>query len=132
MHVPKWIRGVSPHRFAISSFLNYVAANAIFTIFWITLEKNLSYIAIAAISATASIGFSLVIHKKVTFPDQGLNRGSTPSYYGFHSLSFALSLYAIPRLSRSLELDILILQYLWTFLGSLIGVLILNVFRSPR
>ena len=122
------LKSINLRRFAISGFLNYLASNAIFTVLWVSLQKDLSYVTIAVIASVASIGFSLLVHRKLTFYGKGPSSGSSCAYYGFHLSVFALSLYGIPKISNSLGVDILIIQYIWSFLGSIVGVVILNLF----
>lgn len=124
------LKGINLRRFAISGLLNYLASNAIFTVLWVSLQKDLPYVTIAVIASVASIGFSLLVHRKITFYGEGPSNGSSRAYYGFHLSVFALSLYGIPEISNSFGVDILIIQYIWSFLGSIVGVAILNLFLA--
>jgi hypothetical protein len=113
-------------RFLLAGILNYLVAMLIFSLSWFLLNSFTSYLVISCLTTVTSILFSLTIHKKITLSRSHVSRVNSILYYFFHLFQFSTSLIFVPRLSVDLDIALPFIQYMWSAVASVLGVILLK------
>jgi hypothetical protein len=113
-------------RFTGVGLLNYAFGNGVFTLFWLHLSDTLSYSIIVLFTTVLGSVFSFFTHRKFTLNNtRGKTRKKLTIYTSFQVVFLFLSIITVPKISEIFQINILLLQYIWSASVSLLGVIII-------
>jgi hypothetical protein len=112
-------------KFITVSGFNFLVGYFIFILTWLTLRDHLRYLPIAAISTTFSAIWSFQTHNRITLNRRCLRIFISPQYLSLQLIALLLSSLLVPFLASYLGINLLIIQFFWTVILSLIGLVVL-------
>ena len=111
-------------------FLNYIAGNVIFTGYWWWLGDHIPYWSVALLTTVTTSIFSYFTHTFGTLRSRKFNSHNLAIYAGLQTLTLVLFSLSVPRLSRTLEIQLLYVQYLVSALLSVLNLIILKALNE--
>ena len=107
------------------SFLNYLFGNLLFAFLWNVSTGNFAYWKIAIISTFLASVFSYQTQSRyiLKIPAETL---VNLRYVAFQLLGLAFAILAVPSISRSWQLNIVIVQFGWSAFFSLVSLFLLR------
>jgi len=112
-------------KFITVSAVNFLVGYLIFCITWLAFKARLDYLPIATISTVFSAIWSFQTHNRITLNRRRIKSLISPQYLSLQVIALLLSSLAVPFFASYLEINLLIIQFSWAVLLSLIGLLVL-------
>jgi putative flippase GtrA len=112
-------------KFITVSAFNFFVGYLIFSFTWLTFKDHLRYLPIAAISTTFSAIWSFQTHNRITLNRRRLRSFISPQYLSLQLIALLLSSLVVPFFASYLGINLLIIQFFWAVILSLIGLVVL-------
>jgi hypothetical protein len=112
-------------RFLAVSAVNFLVGYLFFCIAWLAFKAHLDYLLIATISTVFSAIWSFQTHNRITLNRKGLKSLISPQYLSLQVSALLLSSLAVPFFASYLEVNLLIVQFSWAVILSIIGLVVL-------
>ena len=117
-------------RFLAFGSLNYLVGNLIFTAYWWWLGADLPYWSVALFSTITTSIFSYFTHTFGTLRSRKFNGRNLSIYASLQVFTLIIFSLSVPRLSRSLGIHLLIVQYVVSAFLSVMNLLVLKALNS--
>lgn len=118
-------------RFLFFGTLNYFTGNLIFTLFWWGFHSVLSYWIIATFATISASAFSYLTHTFGTLQSRSFKHMNIILYTGVQGFGLGISALIVPGVASLLETNLLMIQYIWSGIFSIAGILILKTLAKP-
>lgn len=128
--VLKAINSIISTRFLIVGATNYLFGNLVFTLLWSLLSAHLSYLILASASTIISSLFSYASHTFVTLKEKTFIMQNFSLFSLVQLMGLIVSVLLVPRVASSLVVNLLLIQYLWSAIFSIVGVLLLKLLQE--
>jgi uncharacterized membrane protein YiaA len=129
----KWVklfnRGSSLKFIAVSG-INFLVGFLIFSLTWLTLNQHLNYFSVAIIATVLASIWSFQTHNRITLERTLIKNFVSTQYLTFQVAALLLSTLIVPKIAISLDLNLLFVQLFWSFVLSLLGLLVLANYSS--
>jgi hypothetical protein len=122
-------RGSSLKFIAVSG-INFLVGFLIFSLTWLALNQYTNYLSIAVIATILASIWSFQTHNRITLERTSIKNLVSAQYMFFQIVALLLSSMIVPRAATLMDLNLLVVQLLWSLVLSLIGLLILVKFSS--
>lgn len=117
-------------RFLAFGSLNYLVGNVIFTGYWWALRDAIPYWTVALVTTVTTSIFSYFTHTFGTLRSRKFNGRNLAIYAGLQTLTLVLFSVSVPRLSRSLGVHLLYVQYVVSAIFSILSLLALRALNN--
>jgi hypothetical protein len=115
-------------RFAFVSALNFGVGYLIFSLLWVTFHSVLNYFLISFFSTLLASVWSYQTQNRFTLKRSTLKSLVSWQYLILQVLGLVLGALVVPAITQTTNLNLLIVQLAWSFVFSLIGLLVLFVY----
>lgn len=112
-------------KFISVSAVNFLVGYLIFCIAWLAFKAHLDYLPIATVSTVFSAIWSFQTHNRITLNRKRLKSLISPQYLSLQVSALLLSSLAVPFFASYLGINLLIIQFSWAVVLSLIGLVVL-------
>jgi len=119
-------------RFLLVGTLNYVAGNLIFTFYWWAFHHKLAYFLIALLTMLSTSLFSYSTHTFGTLKSRRFEKTDLGIYTFIQGIGLVSSVILVPRVSSIFEVHLLLVQYIWSAIYSVMGILLLKMLVNMR
>jgi|688.fasta_scaffold546678_2 putative flippase GtrA len=117
-------------KFIVVSGINFLVGFLIFSLTWLALNQSTNYLSIAVIATVLASIWSFQTHNRITLERTSIKNFVSAQYMSFQIVALLLSSMIVPKAATLMHLNLLVVQLLWSFVLSLIGLLILVKFSS--
>ena len=117
-------------KFIDVSGINFLVGFLIFSLTWLALNQSTNYLSIAVIATVLASIWSFQTHNRITLERTSIKNFVSAQYMSFQIVALLLSSMIVPKAATLMHLNLLVVQLLWSFVLSLIGLLILVKFSS--
>ena len=117
-------------KFIVVSGINFLVGFLIFSLTWLALNQYTNYLSIAVIATILASIWSFQTHNRITLERTSIKNFVSAQYMSFQIVALLLSSMIVPKAATLMHLNLLVVQLLWSFVLSLIGLLILVKFSS--
>lgn len=115
-------------RFTLVSALNFGVGFLIFSLLWITFYSVLSYFVIALLSTLLASVWSYQTQNRFILKRNNLNSIVSWQYLILQTSGLLLSTLCVPAITQTTNLNLLIVQLVWSFVFSIAGLLVISVY----
>jgi len=112
-------------KFIAVSVMNFVVGYLLFSLTWLALQSYLNYLQIAILATSFAAVWSFQSHNRITLNRQSIKSFVSPQYLLFQISTLLLSSILVPMVSEVLEMNLLVIQFFWTVLLSLLGLIVI-------
>ena len=112
-------------KFIAVSVMNFVVGYLLFSLTWLALQSYLSYLQIAILATSFAAVWSFQSHNRITLNRQSIKSFVSPQYLLFQITTLLLSSILVPMVSVVLAMNLLVIQFFWTILVSLLGLIVI-------
>ena len=120
------------YRFLLVSALNYFFGNMLFLLLWLGLKEFLEYWVIAILCTFGASIFSFQTQSRLTFRMIPAKTWVTIEYLILQFFSLTLGVVLVPWVSSELKCPLVVIQFVWSGLFSLLSVLYLNLLKTKK
>ena len=113
-------------RIVIVSTINYLFGNTLFAFVWYFSQSFLKYSVVASLSTVLAAIFSYQTQSRYIFGRKTLKSFINMYYVSFQLLGLFLGILLVPLLALNLRVSIVVVQFCWSALFSLITLTILR------
>ena len=122
----KYLQDRTIIRFGLVSALNFIAGYLIFVTLWVAMQQFATYLIIASVSTTLSSILSYQSQNRFTLNRNSLQKIISLPYLAYQVFGLFLASVTIPILVEKTHLNLLIVQFIWSLIFSLLGLVILK------
>ena len=115
-------------RFTLVSALNFGVGFLIFSLLWIPFYSVLSYFVIALLSTLLASVWSYQTQNRFILKRNNLNSVVSWQYLVLQTSGLLLSTLCVPAITQTTNLNLLIVQLVWSFVFSIAGLLVISVY----
>jgi hypothetical protein len=113
-------------RFLAFGTLNYIVGNLFFTGYWWYLGTHVPYLIVAMLSTLTASVFSYFTHTFGTLSSRTFNGHNLMLYACVQGIGLIVSALLVPKVTQLLQIKLLLVQYTWSALFSIIGIILLR------
>lgn len=113
-------------KFIAVSVMNFLVGYLVFSLTWLALQSYLNYLQIAIIATSFAAVWSFQSHNRITLNRQSIKSFVSPQYLFFQITGLLLSSIFVPMVAEVLVINLLVIQFFWTVLLSLLGLIVIN------
>jgi hypothetical protein len=113
-------------RFTFVSALNFGVGFFVFSLLWITFQTVLSYFLIALLSTLLASVWSYQTQNRFTFKRKTLASLVSWQYLILQTSGLVLSSMMVPTITQTTNLNLLLVQLVWSLFFSIIGLCVLS------
>ncbi len=122
----KYLQDRTLIRFGLVSALNFIAGYLVFVTLWFAMQEFANYLIIASVSTILSSILSYQSQNRFTLNRNSLQKIVSLPYLGYQAFGLFLASVTIPFLADKTDLNLLIIQFAWSLIFSLLGLVILK------
>jgi hypothetical protein len=108
--------------------LNFATSYVTFVIFWLLLAKFVGYIGVVIINTIFSTLISYLVQTKWVWKEIAVTVFGYLKYLGFQLTITTFAIFAVPNLSMYFKIDLLIVQFLYSFIIVILTWFFLRLF----
>ena len=112
-------------KFIAVSVMNFLVGYLVFSLTWLALQSYLNYLQIAIIATSFAAVWSFQSHNRITLNRQSIKSFVSPQYLFFQITGLLLSSIFVPMVAEVLVINLLVIQFFWTVLLSLLGLIVI-------
>jgi putative flippase GtrA len=112
-------------KFISVSGINFLVGFLIFSLTWLALNQYTNYLFMAVIATLLASIWSYQTHNRITLERTSIKNFVSTQYMSFQVVALLLSSMIVPKAATLMDLNLLVVQLLWSLVLSLIGLLIL-------
>lgn len=112
-------------KFIAVSVINFMVGYLVFSLAWLALQSYLNYLQIAILATSFAAVWSFQSHNRITLNRQSMKSFLSPQYLLFQISALLLSSILVPIVSEFLVINLLVIQFFWTVLLSLFGLIVI-------
>ena len=117
-------------KFIAVSVMNFLVGYLVFSLTWLALQSYLNYLQIAIIATSFAAVWSFQSHNRITLERQSIKSFVSPQYLLFQITGLLLGSFFVPIVAEVLVINLLVIQFFWTVLLSLFGLIIIVKFTK--
>ena len=112
-------------KFLAVSVMNFLVGYLVFSLTWLALQSYLNYLQIAIIATSFAAVWSFQSHNRITLNRQSIKSFVSSQYLLFQITGLLLSSIFVPMVAEVLVINLLVIQFFWTVLLSLLGLIVI-------
>ena len=117
-------------KFLAVSVMNFLVGYLVFSLTWLALQSYLNYLQIAIIATSFAAVWSFQSHNRITLNRQSIKSFVSSQYLLFQITGLLLSSIFVPMVAEVLVINLLVIQFFWTVILSLLGLIVLIRFSK--
>ena len=114
-------------RFLMFGAFNYFAGNLIFTAYWLIWGSKFPYWFIALLATITASVVSYSTHTFGTLRSRSFDRRNFTFYALVQGIGLVVSSLLVPKVTQTLNMSLLPVQYAWSAIFSIIGIGLLKI-----